>query len=216
MEDSAAELADRIEQLVQKTGCGKVNIIAHSKGGLDSRYAISKLGSDKYVASLTTINTPHHGCLFAEYLLNTAPEKFVKSVEKIYNSAFKRLGDPNPDFLAAVTDLTNSRCEQFDQDTPDAPGVMYQSVGSHARCSKSGRFPLNLSYPIVKKYDGDNDGLVALTSAPWGEDFTVLHPTGKRGITHADVIDLNRENIPGFDVREFYVQLVNKLKMRGF
>ena len=162
------------------------------------------------------INTPHHGCLFAEYLLNTAPEKFVKSVEKIYNSAFKRLGDPNPDFLAAVTDLTNSRCEQFDQDTPDAPGVMYQSVGSHARCSKSGRFPLNLSYPIVKKYDGDNDGLVALTSAPWGEDFTVLHPTGKRGITHADVIDLNRENIPGFDVREFYVQLVNKLKMRGF
>ena len=216
VEDSAAELAERIEQLVQKTGCGKVNIIAHSKGGLDSRYAISKLGSDKYVASLTTINTPHHGCLFAEYLLNTAPEKFVKSVEKIYNSAFKRLGDPNPDFLAAVTDLTNSRCEQFDQDTPDAPGVMYQSVGSHARCSKSGRFPLNLSYPIVKKYDGDNDGLVALTSAPWGEDFTVLHPTGKRGITHADVIDLNRENIPGFDVREFYVQLVNKLKMRGF
>ena len=213
VEDSAAELAERIEQLVQKTGCGKVNIIAHSKGGLDSRYAISKLGSDKYVASLTTINTPHHGCLFAEYLLNTAPEKFVKSVEKIYNSAFKRLGDPNPDFLAAVTDLTNSRCEQFDQDTP---GVMYQSVGSHARCSKSGRFPLNLSYPIVKKYDGDNDGLVALTSAPWGEDFTVLHPTGKRGITHADVIDLNRENIPGFDVREFYVQLVNKLKMRGF
>ena len=65
---------------MQKTGCGKVNIIAHSKGGLDSRYAISKLGSDKYVASLTTINTPHHGCLFAEYLLNTAPEKFVKSI----------------------------------------------------------------------------------------------------------------------------------------
>ena len=80
VEDSAAELAERIEQLVQKTGCGKVNIIAHSKGGLDSRYAISKLGSDKYVASLTTINTPHHGCLFAEYLLNTAPEKFVKSI----------------------------------------------------------------------------------------------------------------------------------------
>lgn len=216
VKDSAEELAARIEQLVRKTGCGKVNIIAHSKGGLDSRYAISKLGADKYVASLTTINTPHHGCLFAEYLLNNAPEKFVKSVEKIYNSAFRRLGDPAPDFLAAVTDLTNSRCEQFNTDTPDMPGVMYRSVGSHARCSKSGRFPLNLSYPIVKKYDGDNDGLVALTSAPWGEDFIVLHPTGKRGITHADVIDLNRENIPDFDVREFYVQLVNGLKVRGF
>lgn len=212
---SGSELAARIEQLVRKTGCGKVNIIAHSKGGLDSRYAISKLGADKYVASLTTINTPHHGCIFAEYLLNAAPEKFVKSIENIYNSAFRRLGDSDPDFLAAVTDLTNSRCEQFDLDTPDMPGVVYQSVGSHARCSKSGRFPLNLSYPIVKKYDGDNDGLVALTSAPWGESFTVLHPKGKRGITHADVIDLNREDIPGFDVREFYVQLVSGLKKRG-
>lgn len=213
--DSAAELAERIEQLVKRTGCGKVNIIAHSKGGLDSRYAISRLGADKYVASLTTINTPHHGCIFAEYLLNTAPKKFVKTIEKIYNSAFQRLGDDQPDFLAAVTDLTNSRCERFNAETPDMPGILYQSVGSHATCSKSGRFPLNLSYPVVKKYDGDNDGLVALTSAPWGESFTVLHPQGKRGVTHADVIDLNRENIPGFDVREFYVGLVNGLKKRG-
>ena len=216
VEVSAKELAERIETLVQKTGCGKVNIIAHSKGGLDARYAISRLGSDKYVASLTTINTPHHGCLFAEYLLGNAPESFVKTVESIYNSAFRRLGDPDPDFLAAVRDLTNSRCEEFNKTTPDMPGVVYRSVGSHAKSSKSGRFPLNLSYPLVRKYDGDNDGLVALTSAPWGEEFTVLHPSGKRGITHADVIDLNRADIPGFDVREFYVQMVNGLKKRGF
>ncbi len=215
IEDSAAELADRIETLVRKTGCGKVNIIAHSKGGLDARYAVSRLGADKHVASLTTINTPHHGCLFAEYLLNTAPEKFVRTVENIYNSAFRRLGDPEPDFLAAVRDLTNSRCEKLNEETPNMPGVLYQSVGSHANSSKSGRFPLNLSYPMVKKYDGENDGLVAVNSASWGESFTVLHPEGKRGITHADVIDLNRENIPGFDVREFYVQLVNRLKERG-
>lgn len=215
IEKSAMQLAARIETLAQKTGCGKVNIIAHSKGGLDARYAITKLGCAKYVASLTTINTPHHGCLFAEYLLNTAPEKFVRTVEKIYNSAFMRLGDDEPDFLAAVRDLTNSRCQRFNEETPDMPGVLYQSVGSHAARRRSGRFPLNLSYPIVKKFDGDNDGLVALTSAPWGESFTQLHPTGKRGITHADVIDLNREDIPGFDVREFYVQLVNGLKKRG-
>ena len=30
------------------------------------------------------------------------------------------------------------------------------------------------------------------------------------------MIDLNRENIPGFDVREFYVKLVHDLKERGF
>lgn len=38
----------------------------------------------------------------------------------------------------------------------------------------------------------------------------------RRGISHGDMIDLNRENIPGFDVREWYVQLVQRLKRKGF
>lgn len=214
--DSAKELAERIQRLCEKTGCEKVNIIAHSKGGLDSRYAISKLGCDKYVASLTTVNTPHRGCIFAEYLLGKAPEKLVLKLENTYNGAFKRLGDKNPDFLAAVKNLTNSFCEGFNRDVPNAEGVMYQSVGSVAKNSRSGRFPLNVSYPLVKHFDGDNDGLVALTSTEWGERFTPVYPKGKRGITHADVIDLNREDFKGFDVREFYVELVSDLKKRGF
>lgn len=39
---------------------------------------------------------------------------------------------------------------------------------------------------------------------------------GKRGVSHADMIDLNRENIDEFDVREFYVGLVSELKEMGF
>ncbi|MGN1119890.1 MAG: lipase family alpha/beta hydrolase [Oscillospiraceae bacterium] len=214
--DSAAELAQRIERLCKDNGFEKVNIIAHSKGGLDSRYAISKLGSSEYVASLTTINTPHRGCIFAEYLLGKAPEKFVLSLENTYNTAFKALGDPNPDFLAAVKNLTNGFCEEFNKEVPNAAGVYYQSFGSVSKNSKSGRFPLNVSYPLVKRFDGDNDGLVALTSTEWGERFTPVYPKGRRGITHADVIDLNREDIKGFDVREFYVGIVSDLKERGF
>lgn len=214
--DSSAELAKKIEEIVTKTGCGKVNIIAHSKGGLDSRYAISKLGCDKYVASLTTINTPHRGCIFAEYLLKTAPENFKKMIEQTYNKAFYMLGDNSPNFMEAVKCLTNSYCEEFNKEVPNSTDVMYQSYGSKALNSRSGKFPLNVSYPIVKKYDGDNDGLVALTSAEWGEKFTPIYPKGKRGITHADMIDLNREDIKGFDVREFYVQMAADLKKRGF
>ena len=216
VENSAAELAVRIKSIVEETGCEKLNIIAHSKGGLDSRYAISVLGCDKYVASLTTINTPHRGCLFAEYILNNASDKFKAAVEKTYNGAFRRLGDDSPDFMAAVTDLTNSRCAELNEKMPDMPGVYYQSVCSKAKKARSGRFPLNFSYPLVKKYDGDNDGLVSMESAQWGEKFIPLVPTGKRGITHADMIDLNREDFPGFDVREFYVQLVSGLREMGF
>lgn len=35
--DSGAEIAARIKAVLQETGSEKVNIIAHSKGGLDSR-----------------------------------------------------------------------------------------------------------------------------------------------------------------------------------
>jgi len=216
VDESSRELAKKIEDIVHKTGCGKVNVIAHSKGGLDTRSAISKYGCDRYVASLTTINTPHRGCLFAEYLLGAAPEKLVSFVENTYNKAFYALGDNSPDFMSAVKCLTNSFCEEFNKQTPDSPEVMYQSFGSKAKNSGSGRFPLNISYPIVKKYDGDNDGLVAVSSMSWGESFTPIYPKGRRGVTHADMIDLNREDIKGFDVREFYVQIAADLKKRGF
>lgn len=216
VDDSSRELAEKIKKIVEKTGCEKVNVIAHSKGGLDTRCAISKYGCDKYVATLSTINTPHKGCLFAEYLLGAAPEKLVSFVENTYNKAFYALGDDSPDFMSAVKNLTNSFCEEFNKETPDSPDVMYQSFGSKAKNSKSGRFPLNVSYPVVKKYDGDNDGLVAVSSMAWGESFTPVFPKGRRGITHADMIDLNREDIKGFDVREFYVQIVSDLKKRGY
>lgn len=216
IEESAKELAQKIKDIVTRTGCGKLNIIAHSKGGLDSRYAISKLGCAEYVASLTTINTPHRGCLFAEYLLGACKPRTKRFIESVYNKVFYALGDDSPDFMSAVKCLTNSYCEQFNKDVPNAPDVMYQSYGSKAKNRRSGHFPLNFSYPVVKKYDGDNDGLVALTSAPWGERFTPLYPEGRRGITHADMIDLNRVDIKGFDVREFYVQMVSELRERGF
>lgn len=216
VEDSAKELAQKIKDIVTRTGCGKLNIIAHSKGGLDSRYAVSKLGCAEYVASLTTINTPHRGCLFAEYLLGACKPRTKRFIESVYNKVFYALGDDSPDFMSAVKCLTNSYCEQFNKDVPDVPDVMYQSYGSKAKNRRSGHFPLNFSYPVVKKYDGDNDGLVALTSAPWGERFTPLYPKGRRGITHADMIDLNRVDIKGFDVREFYVQMVSELRERGF
>lgn len=214
--DCGAELAARIRQIVEETGCGKVNIIAHSKGGLDSRYAISCLGIEDYVASLTTVNTPHRGCVFADYLLNVVPVSLKEKVAEAYNVALRKLGDEKPDFIAAVSDLTASACEAFNEKVPDMLGVYYQSIGSKLNRALDGRFPLNFSHQLVKYFDGPNDGLVAETSFPWGENFTLLTTPGKRGISHGDMIDLNRENIREFDVREFYVNLVDGLREKGF
>lgn len=214
--NSAEELAQRIKTIIAECNCEKVNIIAHSKGGLDCRYAISKLGIAPYVASLTTINTPHRGCIFADYLLGKIPEKVKQKAALGYNTALKKLGDEDPDFIAAINDLTASACQKFNEDVLDAAGIFYQSVGSKLNVASGGRFPLNFSHHLVKYFDGPNDGLVAENSFQWGNDYTFLTTNTKRGISHGDMIDLNRENIADFDVREFYVQLVSKLGKTGY
>lgn len=132
-----------------------------------------------------------------------------------YNTALKRLGDKNPDFLAAVNNLTDSFCSKLDSEITVPSNIYCQSVGSVMPKGKSGKFPLNFSYHLAKFFDGANDGLVSEKSFKWGEKYTLLTPISKRGISHGDIIDLNRENINGFDVREFYVSLVNDLKNKG-
>ncbi len=216
VETSGHEIADRILKIVAETGCDKVNIIAHSKGGLDCRYALNLPGIAEHVATLTTVSTPHEGCTFADYLLTKIPQAEQNAVAKAYNAALLKLGDPNPDFLAAVNNLTAAFCKDFNETYPDVPGILYQSVGSTLNKAGSGRFPLNFTYHLAKYFDGANDGLVSEKSFPWGDSFQMLTVSGSRGISHADMIDLNRENIPEFDVREFYVQLVAKLKQSGY
>lgn len=216
VENCGIELAERIKTICRECKCDKVNIIAHSKGGLDSRYALSLEGVSEHVASLTTINTPHRGCEFADFLLSKIPEKQKNSLAKAYNSALAKVGDPNPDFLKAVNDLTACSCRERNEWLTDAEGVYYQSVGSKLNRAGGGRFPLNFSYYLVDSFDGPNDGLVGQESCEWGERFQFLTVQGRRGLSHGDMIDLNRENFDGFDVREFFVQLVADLKQRGF
>ncbi len=212
--DSAMELARRIRGIIEETGCERVNVIAHSKGGVDMRYALEHLGIAPLVASLTTVSTPHRGCIFAERLLEKIPDDIQRRVAGAYNRALRLLGDTDPDFLAAARDLTAAVCTERDA-YPPPEGVYIRSVGSHQKKARYGRFPLNLSYHLVRHYDGPNDGMVALSSFAWGDEYILLEPKGKRGISHCDMIDLNRENIKGFDVREFYVGLVSELKKRG-
>lgn len=219
--DSAEELTARIEQIVKKTGCEKVNIIAHSKGGLDCRHAITFCGAAPYIASLTTISTPHRGCIYADYLLRIIPKKAQQKVASVYNRAMKRLGDHAPDFMAAVRDLSADGCRRFNEETKAAgeaelcKDIFTQSYGSKLNRIGGGGFPMNVTYLLTKHFDGPNDGLVATTSFEWGERYELLTIKGKRGISHLDLVDLPRQNIPEFDTREFYVQLVADLKKRG-
>lgn len=213
--DSGNELAWRIKMLCHHFGCEKLNIIAHSKGGLDCRYALMYEGIAPYVASLTTVNTPHRGAYFADYMLDKISPKMQKKIADTYNTAAHALGDEAPDLMAAIGDLTVEACTKTDKEWVMPAGIYCQSVGSVLEHARGGQFPLNFCYDTVKSIDGPNDGLVADASMVFGEKHTLMRPTGRRGISHGDIIDLNRKNIKGFDVREFYVDLVRDLKARG-
>lgn len=213
--DSAQELKAEIERVLELSGAEKVNIVAHSKGGLDARYAISKLGMAEHVASLTTINTPHRGCQFADALLDRLPDWLIHFAGKRYNALFRALGDDKPDFLAGVSDLTAASCARFNEEVKDAPGIYYQSTMSKMRGFHSTFLPLSFTYLLSKHYEGDNDGLVSIPSASWG-NYLGLVEADREGISHADMIDLTHKDIKGFDVSEFYVKLLADLKAKGF
>ena len=53
----------------------KVILMGHSMGGLDARYAVSKLGMDRHVAAVVTISTPHRGSPFADWVLENLGRK---------------------------------------------------------------------------------------------------------------------------------------------
>ena len=213
---AGVELASTIERIIQQTGCGKVNIIAHSKGGLDARWAISQAGAAPYVASLTTISTPHRGCNMARVLLERIPGQATAKVAGAYEALFTKLGDISPDFLAGVTDLTDTECARLNAAMPDAPGVAYYSAGSRMASALASPFPLNLGYSIVYPLEGPNDGLVATTSMPWGTWLGLVEPSGREGLSHGDMVDLLRRDIGDFDVCEFYVGLVSRLREAGY
>ncbi|MEI5524107.1 alpha/beta fold hydrolase [Streptomyces brasiliscabiei] len=59
---AAAELLGRhIEDICERTGQERVDVVGHSLGGLIARYYVQRLGGDHRVRTLVTLGTPHGG-----------------------------------------------------------------------------------------------------------------------------------------------------------
>jgi pimeloyl-ACP methyl ester carboxylesterase len=61
IDELAARLAERVEEVCRASGAEKVVLLAHSMGGLVSRAYVAKLGGAQRVAGLVTLGSPHHG-----------------------------------------------------------------------------------------------------------------------------------------------------------
>ncbi len=220
VETNAHALCKRIDAILKETGAEKINIIAHSKGGLEARMAASSLGYGEKIASVTTIGTPHRGSkTFTKFL--RAPRMVFSIAAFAVNNWIRLVGDKKPDFQRVCEEFAVSHMERFNAENPDVPGVFYQSV---AGVMKHPFSDINLSTAcfVLNRIEGPNDGLVSAESATWGERCIRICGNTRRGISHLDEIDLRRmafSHKTGQDVRDitdFYVELVHDLKNRGF
>ena len=173
IEERAAKLGKDIEQ---KAGGKSVNIIAHSMGGLDARYMISRLKPPNVkVLSLTTIATPHRGSAVADRIFHQIGEARLPQIYRMLNRLSLESG--------AFQQLTRRYMrEHFNPATPDLDGVKYLSYGAATIPAPWSVF--RQSYRIVKEVEGANDGLVSVSSSQWGHYKGTL-----MGVSHLDLIN---------------------------
>ena len=209
-------IAERIRHILEQTGAEKINIIAHSKGGLDSRYAISKLGLGERVASLTTISTPHHGSKSVDILVKL-PKFLIKFVCFFVDCWFRILGDKKPCTYKAISSFSTTAAEKFNADVPDCDNVFYQSYAFIMKKPTSDIF-MWMTNMFVNLIEGENDGLVTPESAKWGEFKGTYKAIGKRGISHCDEVDMRRRPFSKkagddvSDILDVYKQIIVDLK----
>ena len=219
---NALQLKQAIDKYLDQTGAEKVNIIAHSKGGLDVRALLELPGAASLVASVTTLSTPHRGLKTVDRL-DRIPKVIAVPLCAVFNVLYRVLGDEHPDLRAAFHDVSFSACcrrhDNIHQQAPDKgqigePTILCQSfAGSLPRLKND---PVAFcTYHLVSRYDGPNDGVVPIESTPWGEFRGVLDTAGHRGLSHFDLQDRWRRDFPDFDVPLFYAALVAELKQHG-
>lgn len=146
----------------------KVNIVAHSMGGLDSRYLISTLGYGAKVASLTTLSTPHGGTALADVMLDIIPDDAKVWKSKALSAAATWYGGQitteelaqNPDFHGALSSLAIKNMPAFDKANPDDSRVLYQSWAGVSRAVGGPRTAASQA-ELLRVCDGKHYGSAA-------------------------------------------------------
>lgn len=196
----------------------KGNIIGHSQGGLYSRYAMSNLDIGKNVASYTSLCSPHKGSSVADWVFKIVPQGSWNSLgnacDFVYTFVF---GDKNPQSLTNGLELTRPYMNNvFNPNNPNVSGVYYQSYAGKINYV-SNSIILQIPWLICKSFEGDNDGVVAVSSAQWGNFRGVISGAWwSGGVDHVNMVNHFFGITPGFDAPQFYVDVVADLKNRGY
>lgn len=211
---NALSLKQKIFSVLKESKAEKVNIIAHSKGGLVARYMISLLGMEDKVASLTTLATPHQGSSIADLLLQNRDNRSL--LIKSFNLLARMTGDKNPNSFSAGQELTLDYMKNFNRLTPDKKTVYYQSFAGIIDSSYKNRIYRKL-HKLLFEHEGANDGLVSEQSARWGHYRGIIMDKGTTLVSHTDIVgQYFLSGVRDFDACSFFVMLAHELHTMGY
>lgn len=169
---SIGERAAVLKNFLETELKGKmVNIVAHSLGGLDARYAASVLHAAQ-IASITTIGTPHHGTPLADWAVRQTNRHLP------WYWFFRVLGYDMKTrrFLREIT--TDFMKNTFNKRVPNVVDIKYFSVVTSASFRNESMsfwlwFPSlwleGESHPMANQ---PNDGMVPVESQKWGTQIS--------------------------------------------
>lgn len=208
---NAEQLRVFVENVLKKTGKEKVNIIAHSKGGLDSKYMITELGMEDKIASLTTLCTPHRGSIVASWIWKLP--KFIKRIIAFFINFFYKhfMDDKFPDAMGACEELLP--IDESEQTLEFSTKIYCQSYSSSMKSARD-CFIMALPMKMTKHFQKvENDGLVSVESAKFsnyrGEAFDF-------SVSHVQIIDLFSKSEQKEKIYLFYKSICDELSEMGF
>lgn len=209
IETNAEQLQSYIDGLTISEKAEKVNIIAHSKGGLDSRYLIERLGFDDKIASLTTLCTPHKGSPIASFILRF-PKWLLKFIAFWINLTYRIFGDKHPDALAVCEQLRLNTDAEFTDFSDKIYCQSYSTVLDKSRDD----FVMGIPLMFSKKLDSDkSDGLVTVESAKFG---TYRGSAVDGSVSHSEIVDFMAKKKKKERIYAFYSGICAELAAMGF
>lgn len=211
IENNAKQLQAQVQEILQRHGVDKVNIIGHSKGGLDSRYMIERLGMENSVASLTTVCSPHRGSRLATKLYSF-PKCLLKFAAFWINFWYKIFGDKHPNSLEVLKQLKEIPQEQY-EDAVTCKCVYSQSYSAiMKRCRDD--FIMGITLKITRRAEqSDTDGVVSVESSKWGE---YKGNCLDESVSHSQIIDFMVGKKKRQKVYKFYLAICQDLAERGY
>ena len=232
----AVDLATIVDDTLASTGACKVNLIAHSQGGLDARVLVGSLGYGDRVASIVTIATPHRGTAVADVVLRLVPgwsrailDFFAFLVGRVLSEA-----SDDASLLASLGSLAEANAPEFATANPDDPRVAFYSVAGRSALDRASTECAGSLWPNPITRDAidpllsatgallrgsvvdpaPNDGLVTVESAKWGTFLTCIPADHFDEI--GQIADLVPDLSSGWNHRDFYEDLVDFIHAEGF